>query len=206
MGALASVRVSAAFAVGLLITASMFWFLSRLIQMPTDQSDLATATRIEFTRMRKDTETETKREELRKAERERVAEVPIAPRMSVSNSTSISTVPVQMVAPKIETGGVKMNLAAGGADHGVTPLVCAKPIYPPRAQERGTEGHVTLRFTITVIGTVKDVEVVDSEPKGVFDETSIKAAKSCRFNPFVQNGVPVERVGLRRTINFVLEN
>lgn len=206
MAALSWLRVPVAFALALMISATMFWFLARLIQSPTDINEMAKAARIEFTRMRKDTEVEKKREEVRKAERQRAAQVPVAPRMSVSNNASITAAPVQMVQPKIDASGVKMNLTAGGSDRGVAPLVRVNPEYPRRALERGIEGWVHVRFTITAAGTVKDLVVVDSEPKGVFDEAASKAVLRWRYNPRVENGVAVERVGEQTLIRFKLEN
>lgn len=206
MGALASLRLPVAFGFALLITAATFWFLARMIWTPTDINQMAKAARIEFTRMRKDTEVESKREEVRKAERERSAQVPVAPRLSLSNNASITTAPVQMVQPKIDASGVKMNLTAGGSDRGVAPLVRVNPDYPRRALERGIEGWVHVRFTITAAGTVKDLVVVDAEPKGVFDEAASKAVLRWRYNPRVENGVAVERVGEQTLIRFKLEN
>ncbi len=206
MGALASLRLPVAFGFALLITAATFWFLARMIWTPTDINQMAKAARIEFTRMRKDTEVESKREEVRKAERERAAQVPVAPRLSVSTNTSITAAPVQMVQPKIDASGVKMNLTAGGSDRGVAPLVRVNPDYPRRALERGIEGWVHVRFTITAAGTVKDLVVVDAEPKGVFDEAASKAVLRWRYNPRVENGVAVERVGEQTLIRFKLEN
>ena len=206
MHALGYLRVPAAFALALLIAAATFWFLARLIQSPTDMGEMAKATRIEFTRMRKDTEVEKKREEVRKAERERTAQVPVTPRMSLSTNTSVTSAPVQMVQPKIDASGVKMNLTAGGSDRGVAPLVRVNPDYPRRALERGIEGWVHVRFTITAAGTVKDLVVVDAEPNGVFDEAASKAVLRWRYNPRVENGVAVERVGEQTLIRFKLEN
>lgn len=206
MGALGYLRVPVAFGLALLIAAATFWFLARLIQSPTDMSEMTKATRIEFTRMRKDTEIEKKREEVRKAERERTAQVPVTPRMSVSTNTSLTSAPVQMVQPKIDASGVKMNLTAGGSDRGVAPLVRVNPDYPRRALERGIQGWVHVRFTITAAGTVKDLVVVDAEPKGVFDEAASKAVLRWRYNPRVENGVAVERVGEQTLIRFKLED
>lgn len=206
MGKLATLRIPLAFGLALLITATMFAFLARLIQMPSDINALAKAARIDFTRMRKDTEVEKKREDLRKVEREHTAQVPVAPRMSISNSAAVAAAPVQMVQPKIDASGVKMNLTAGGSDRGVAPLVRVNPDYPRRALERGIEGWVHVRFTITAAGTVKDLVVVDAEPKGVFDEAATKAVLRWRYNPRVENGVAVERVGEQTLIRFKLEN
>lgn len=206
MGKLATLRIPLAFGLALLITATMFAFLARLIQTPSDINALAKAARIDFTRMRKDTEVEKKREDLRKVEREHTAQVPIAPRMSISNSAAVTAAPVQMVQPKIDASGVKMNLTAGGSDRGVAPLVRVNPDYPRRALERGIEGWVHVRFTITAAGTVKDLVVVDAEPKGVFDEAATKAVLRWRYNPRVENGVAVERAGEQTLIRFKLEN
>lgn len=206
MSALGYLRVPVAFGLALIIAAATFWFLARLIQSPTDMSEMTKATRIEFTRMRKDTEVEKKREEVRKAERERTAQVPVTPRMSVSTNTSLTSAPVQMVQPKIDASGVRMNLTAGGSDRGVAPLVRVNPDYPRRALERGIEGWVHVRFTVTAAGTVKDLVVVDAEPKGVFDEAASKAVLRWRYNPRVENGVAVERVGEQTLIRFKIEN
>ncbi len=203
---MAALRIPVAFLLGLVVTATMFWFLARLIAVHDGPGDLVKAARIEFTRMRKDTPTESKREELKKAQRERTAQVPTAPRMSVTTSTQVSTAPVQIVAPKVDATSVKMNLSAGGSDRGVAPLVRVPPEYPRRALERGIEGWVHVRFTITTAGTVKDLVVVDSEPKGVFDEAATKAVMRWRYNPPVQNGVAVERVGEQTLVRFKLEN
>lgn len=203
---MAALRIPIAFLLGLAVTATMFWFLARLIAVHDGPSDLVKAARIEFTRMRKDTPTESKREELKKAQRERSAQVPTAPRMAVTTSTQVSTAPVQIVAPKVDATSVKMNLSAGGSDRGVAPLVRVPPEYPRRALERGIEGWVHVRFTITTAGTVKDLVVVDSEPKGVFDEAATKAVMRWRYNPPVQNGVAVERVGEQTLVRFKLEN
>ena len=48
-------------------------------------------------------------------------------------------------------------------------------------------------FTITETGTVRDVEVVDSEPQGVFDSAATQAVSSWRYQPRLANGQPVAR-------------
>ena len=200
------VRPPLAFAVALVLTSMMFWFLARLIQAPAELGNTVTAARIEFTRMRRDSEVEHKREEYQKPTRDRPPQIPTAPHIASSSSAAVNGAPVQMVQPKIDTGAVKMNLTAGGSDRGVAPLVRVSPDYPRRALERGIEGWVHVRFTITAAGTVKDLIVVDAEPKGVFDEAASKAVLRWRYNPKVENGVAVERIGEQTLIRFKLEN
>ena len=202
---LALLRPPIALLLALLFTAAMFWFLARMIDAPIDAGGMSQATRIEFTRMRRDSEVVSKREELKKVERERTPEIPSTPRMSMDVSTTPSGTAVSIAQPRVDTSGIKMNLSAGGSDRGVAPLVRVNPDYPRRALERGIEGWVHVRFTITAAGTVKDLVVVDSEPKGVFDEAASKAVLRWRYNPKVENGVAVERVGEQTLIRFKLE-
>jgi protein TonB len=93
-----------------------------------------------------------------------------------------------------------------GIDGDVVPIVRPNPEYPPREIIRGTEGWVRVQFSVTSIGTVRDARVVDSEPGTVFDEAALKAIARWRYNPRVENGETVERVGLQTIIRFELEN
>jgi periplasmic protein TonB len=47
---------------------------------------------------------------------------------------------------------------------------------------------------------------VDAEPKQMFDEAALKAIARWRYNPRVEGGVAVERVGVQTIIRFQLEN
>jgi protein TonB len=42
-------------------------------------------------------------------------------------------------------------------------------------------------------------------PKNVFDDAALKAIARWRYNPKIEGGVAVERVGVRTIIRFVLE-
>jgi protein TonB len=64
---------------------------------------------------------------------------------------------------------------------------------------------VQVQFTITAAGTVKDAKVVDAEPKNIFDDAALRAIARWRYNPKVQEGVAVERVGVQTIIRFEIE-
>lgn len=83
--------------------------------------------------------------------------------------------------------------ADGSADDEVTPLVRIPPSYPRSAQRRGIEGVVTVAFTITKDGTVKDPEVVDAEPANIFNKEALRAIRKWKFKPRVVDGQPQER-------------
>jgi len=72
-------------------------------------------------------------------------------------------------------------------------IVATDPVYPVPARQNRVEGWVELMFTITETGTVRDVEVVDSEPQGVFDSAATQAVGSWRYQPRFANGQPVAR-------------
>ena len=85
------------------------------------------------------------------------------------------------------------------------PLVRINPDYPSRALSSGIEGWVLVQFTITATGAVRDPVVVDSEPPKIFDAAALKAVARWRYNPKVEGGVAVERVGVQTTIRFMIE-
>lgn len=195
-------RVPFAFLVGALFSGAMFWLLWTLISQPIDVGDMIEATRIEFSRMRRDTQAATKRDE--RVEREPPPPAPEMPRMSFTSSNVGNS--VAQLTPTIDTAGAlsKMNLSAG-SDTDVIPLVRIAPEYPPRALRRGIEGWVQVQFTITATGAVKDATVVAAEPPGLFDEAAIKSILRWRYNPKIEGGVAVERIGVQTVIRFVLE-
>jgi len=196
------IRVPVAVAVGALLTTSMFWLLWHLVGTAFDVGDMSEATRIDFSRMRRDTEIQTKRDE--KVERERPPPTPETPRMAFSAGGIENN--VAQLTPVVDARGAmsRMSMTAG-SDRDVIPLVRIAPDYPPRALSRGLEGWVQVQFTITATGTVKDAVVVNAEPKNIFDEAALKAIARWRYNPRVDGGVAVERVGVQTIIRFQLE-
>ncbi len=65
------------------------------------------------------------------------------------------------------------------------------PVYPAQALRNGTKGWVELAFTVTSNGSVRDIEIVAAEPRGVFDSAASDAVAAWRFRPRVVNGQPV---------------
>ncbi|HEX7043678.1 MAG TPA: energy transducer TonB [Burkholderiales bacterium] len=196
-------RLFATIIIGGLLTGGMFTVLWSLISRPVESGPTIEARRIEFTRMRRDTDVETKRRE--RVEREPPPPVPQMPRISVA-SASLDTNIVGL-APTIDTASAMTGVSlSAGSDTDVVPLVRIPPQYPPRAASRGIEGWVIVQFTITETGAVKDPKVVDAEPEGIFDEAALRSIVRWRYNPKVENGVAVERVGVQTIIRFVLDD
>jgi TonB family protein len=66
------------------------------------------------------------------------------------------------------------------------------PKYPPEAKRHKTEGRVVVRCLITAKGKADRMEIVESEPAGVFDESALKAIKYWQFRPGVLKGEMVD--------------
>jgi serine/threonine-protein kinase len=67
------------------------------------------------------------------------------------------------------------------------------PKYPRSAQRRNTSGWVDLSFGVARDGSVHSIEIIESTPGSVFDDAATKAVSQWRFEPVMENGVPVEK-------------
>jgi protein TonB len=202
---MSALRFPITLAAGALLTSLVFLLLWVFIHTgDTQVFETREATKIDFTRLRRDTETASKRQT--KARRDRPDIVPQQMRMNFA-SASASTAAVAMIQPDVNARAAmtKMTVNVGGSDRDTMPLVRINPDYPPRAANRGIEGWVLVEFTITAAGTVRDARVIDSSPKGYFEDAALKAIGRWRYNPKVQEGVAVERVGVRVRLSFNLE-
>jgi periplasmic protein TonB len=202
MSFLSGLRIPFAIILGLVLNGGMFYVLWSLTNVTFD-IEVKEATRIEFTRMRRDSETATRREE--KVEREPPPPTPEMPSISTS-STNVGG-NVVTLAPVVDTSSAMQGLnISAGSDRDVVPLVRINPDYPPRALSRNIEGWVQVQFTITETGAVADAVVVDASPKGVFDDAAIKAILRWRYNPKVEGAVAVARKGVQTILRFQLED
>ncbi|MGI9325953.1 MAG: energy transducer TonB [Pseudomonadales bacterium] len=64
----------------------------------------------------------------------------------------------------------------------------AGPTYPSVAKEQGIEGEVTVRYAVSVDGSVRNAAVIDAQPPGVFEEAALTAVRSWRYAAPIQNG------------------
>ncbi|HEY9183322.1 MAG TPA: energy transducer TonB [Gammaproteobacteria bacterium] len=198
---MAPIRIPFALASGLLLALAGFFGLVQLIGAPLDVEKAVVVDRFNFTRQIVDTPIIEERPN--KPEREPPKMHPEVPRIGPGGGEhTVATFrpPLTRVVTPGRARGLPM-----GVDREAIPLVRIDPTYPRREQERGIEGWVLVQFTVTAIGTVRDAIVVESEPKSVFDAAALEAIGRWRYNPRVDGGVAVDRVGLRTVIRFKLE-
>jgi TonB family protein len=63
--------------------------------------------------------------------------------------------------------------------------------YPVWARRLGEQGVVTVKFTITVGGTVADLSVVKSSGFADLDDAALTAVKAWRYKPATKDGKPI---------------
>jgi protein TonB len=196
-----TLRIPVAGVGGALFTAAMFWLLSSLVATSYETRDPIDPARIEFSQLIRDTEVVPRRPD--RIPREVPPPTPETPRITLTGGGVEAR--VTQLTPIIDTGGRSRITMAAGSDRDVIPLVRVNPDYPQSAINRQVEGWVQVQFTITPTGTVKDAIVVDATPKDVFDDAALKAIVRWRYNPKVESGAAVERVGVQTRIVFTLQ-
>ena len=116
----------------------------------------------------------------------------------------------------------KANFKAGGSffrDGEYIPLFKVVPIYPRRAQERGTMGYALVEFTITNTGSVEDAKALEgyctnsdpSDPSAefrpctMFNSASARAAIKLKYKPKIVDGKAVAVEGVLHRFTYILD-
>lgn len=198
------VRYSFGIGLGAVTTFILFLLMQSLIK--SDKSpfqDVIVGKIVDFVRVEDDISIETK---------QRKPEPPPPP----------DEEPPHMPKPKFDSSDVTQGLDIGavqvevdlnvGGTGGFTsdgeylPIVKVAPVYPRRAQTRGIEGYVLLEFVVTKTGAVRDPQVIESQPPGIFDRAALSAALKFKYKPKVVNGEPIDVAGVRNRITFELQD
>tara|TARA_B100000989_G_scaffold118443_1_gene87225 strand:- start:883 stop:1584 length:702 start_codon:yes stop_codon:yes gene_type:complete len=117
----------------------------------------------------------------------------------------------------------KANFKTGGSffrDGEYIPLFKVVPIYPRRAQERGTMGYSLVEFTITETGSVENAKAVDGfcsnksptdpdvefRPCTMFNSASARAALKLKYKPKIVDGKAVPVDGVLHRFTYILDD
>ncbi len=108
--------------------------------------------------------------------------------------------------------GLDTSLSGGGpfiggtmTDGDAIPWVVIPATYPRKALMDGIEGFVTFEFTVMPDGSPRDVKIIDSKPRRLFDRAAMRAVYKWKFKPRVEDGVAIEQKHMRYTMEFKLE-
>lgn len=200
-----SLRYPVAVLFACMVTLFLFWVMQALVNVTGELTKGIRSPSVDFVRLRKDSTPEIKK---RAPPRKQKPEAPPPPPdIAMSKARLDPSGAVASIAPDIDptdalSGGIE---SGGGSDRDAVPLVRIPPEYPMRARQRRIEGWVLVRFTITRAGTVKNVVVLDSHPGTIFDKAAVRAVSKWKYNPKIENGVAIARVGQRTVVDFSME-
>jgi len=208
-----SIRLSASFALSLLATATLFWFLGMLIAVDPGRAPIPIIQSIDFHRHIPETEP------VKIVRVKPVIEKPKpqsnVPTVIIDQKTVVPGNDPSDLAPRDWFDGGEGGLPRGsdsdyafkgsGADRAAVPQLRIEPDFPAQAKARGIQGSITFRFTVAKDGSVKDIEILASEPPHVWDSATIRAVSNWKYQPAIKDGRPVEQVGLVVTYRYELE-
>jgi protein TonB len=200
-----ALRFAIAVGFGLLTTFGLFWVMQALIGVGGELKEGRASPKLEFVRLKRDSTPQTKEREAPK--RQKPEQPPPPPEMTLAQNLDPGGSVGEMI-PLADTGAELAAAVAVGAGAGserdVVPLVRVDPDYPPRARQRGIEGHVDLEFTIGPTGAVQNPKVIGAVPPDIFNEAALRAVRRWRYNPRLEDGVAVSRAGIKVRLQFEL--
>lgn len=199
------VRIIVAIAIAAVINWGLLGLMQYLIATGEKAlNDDSSVRFVDFVRVKRDENVQVKEQKPKKPPKPDTPP-PTAPPQSQDsvNPNAISTAMAPMAADtSMNLGGMSF----GNADGDYLPIVKVAPIYPRRALTRGLEGWVLLEFTVTKLGTVTDIKVIESDPPNIFDKAAVGAAAKFKYKPKVVNGEPIDTAGVLHRISFELED
>jgi periplasmic protein TonB len=197
-------RVTFAAALGAMVTISLLWVMHYLIATGvTAFTEERTFRFVDFVRVQREERIETREDRVERPP-EAQPPPPMQPDRQLDDLDTVSATAIGVSAPRVDHD-VTLGRDGFFSDGEYMPIVQVAPQYPRRAAERGLEGYVTLEFTVTRQGTVRDPVVIEST-SSIFDRAAIDAVMRFRYRPRVIDGEPVEVPGVRFRITFELED
>ncbi len=148
-------------------------------------------------------------------EQEKVKQPPVAPSIDITEDTDRDTV-------KLPQGDADFkNMAIDGLDVPLLPnhitnkngfdnsgdmmqVIGIQPMYPREAALAGIEGWVKVEISVNEYGLVSDVKVIESSPRRIFDQATLRAVRKSKFKPLIIDGVPHAQTAVQ-VIEFKLD-
>jgi len=133
----------------------------------------------------------------------------IRPNLSVELNPNLPMLPNSIALDPLSNFSMKAEMPQGlfstsELDQPLQALVRLPASYPMRARRLGIEGWVKVEFIVTREGRVRDITVMEAEPKGVFESSVTRSVSQYRFKPGTVDGSAVE-VRVITTIRFKME-
>lgn len=194
-------RVLACLALSTLTTASLLYLMSGLISNEVAEPPKEAPTAVVDIWMGDDTRKVD--EHIDKIEKPEQQEAPPEVKFNETFDPSDVRTDVIKVRPNIKQMKPTFNVSQSSMP--IAQLI-KQPRYPAGAAMRGTEGWVKVQFDISGQGKTFNIEVLSSEPKGVFESAALAAVKAWKYQPLIdEEGKPQPYYGLQQRIVFKME-
>ena len=154
---------------------------------------------IDFVRVERDEESQTKDRALKRPSKVEPEEPPPPPKLTQPNRPNIDKASMSADLGAFDLTGLNLNAPVDGD---TLAIVRVLPRYPSRALSRGIEGWVLMEFAIDELGLAVNPVVIESEPPGIFDRAALSAVKRWKYRPMIEDGRPRMRPGVRQLISF----
>jgi len=122
------------------------------------------------------------------------------------SATEAGSTPATSAPPAATAAAQPPPVVAKPAGENRDPVLVrqVRPTYPAAAARRRQEGWVEVTFTVGTDGSVTDVNVARSQPRGVFDRDAVRAVSQWKFEAALSDGKPAVS-SLTRRIEFSLK-
>jgi protein TonB len=153
---------------------------------------------IDFVRVARDEDVNTKDRALKRPSQQQAEEPPPPPQLQPVRRPNMDKADLNTDFG-LALGGLNLDAPVNGD---ALAIVRVLPRYPSRALSRGIEGWVLLEFTINALGQAVDLQVIEADPKGMFDRAAVTAIQKWKYRPKMQDGRAASRPGVRQLISF----
>ena len=201
-----AVRMVSGIAIGVVVTAALFWFMQYLIETADRElNEGASGHLVDFVRLKRDESIQ--RRQLKPKKPPPPDAPPPQPPTPQLDSLDPNAEKIAISAAPVETdiemsGG--FSLGVGEGDY--LPIVKVAPIYPQRALSRGIEGYCVVQYVVTKNGTIRDPFVVEDQcTSSLFHRASIQASQKFKYKPRVLDGEAVEVPGVQNKFTYEIQ-
>lgn len=196
-------RVFTGLIIGGLITIGLFWVMQYLIEtteFPLDTEPTAILADYSLPKRIEETNTKIRRPK----EPPKPEQQPPQTRITNTPNQGDPTTTIDISGPTGVGEDMKPDRGfSSNAEGDYLPIVKVAPIYPNQALRRGVEGYCIVQYTVTTLGSIKDVVVVEDQcSSSAFYNSSINAALKFKYKPRVVDGQAVEVTGVQNKFTF----
>jgi len=191
------------------VTFALFILMAYLIKVELKPFDDAKTPSIQITMVEPDDDINLRERRLpKKPQPPKNPPPPQTRRVAKAERPKVQSMNLNMEKLNVSIAGNGMYLGPpGGGNMGdgeAIPMVIIQPRYPRKAAMEGIEGWVKFRFTISPDGTPKDVELIDAQPRRIFERDARRAIYKWKFKPNIVDGKAVEQRNMIYTMQFTL--